>query len=881
MTAMGAPASALDPAPAAAGAGTPLPMNTNSQTTSLVNLRRTYQSHCALIFDALDSNVHIDVALRAHSLAVDDVLIQQWHRHQLHKAPLTLLAVGGYGRFELFPRSDVDIMLLHDGSDVASIAGIDAFLSEAWDLGFEIGHSVRSVEDCIAQAEADITVATSLLERRVIVGAEGNAQKLDQHWQQIFDVDHFVKAKRFEQQQRYVRFEDTAYNLEPNVKESPGGLRDIQMVLWLARAITGASSLEALVTQGYINRHECDGLSEAYRQIKFLRARLHLLAHRREDRLVFELQNSLAEALGITATSATGGLRASEVLMKRYYQSARQLRLFNDILIDALTSDRSARQTLIVGTPFSACDGKLDLTTRGANLSALETLQAFQLLHRDRTFQGFTPELRRAILRAVDALPEGAFGTDECRALCLNFLRGGHGLYHALKAMSELGVLGKLVPPWARIVGQMQHDLFHVYTVDQHILMVLRNMRRFADPAHSHEYPLCSQLMQEFPEREVLYLACVFHDIAKGRGGDHSQLGMTDAREYCTLVGMPPDHVEFVAWLVEHHLTMSAFAQKRDIADPGVVREFAQRVGNEKQLLALYLLTVADIRGTSPKVWNNWKARLLEQLFQATRRHFTAAGESSVFDVLADRLVEARRLLALYAVDVERAEKFWRTLDSVYLQRHSADEIAWHARNLFFRVDTEKPVVRTRLMAASEGLQIMVYVKDRAELFARIMNVFARLNFSVLDARVHTSKAGYALDTFTVVNPGSVSVAYRDVTQLVEHSLIEVLTEDKVLPKTLLGKPTRQQRHFPITPVIEIAGDEQGQRFVLEIVAADRTGLLARIAEVLSKRGISIQTARVNTLGARAEDVFVVSGGRLAEETTRITLETELAEAIA
>ena len=847
-------------------------------TPTLADLRRAYQSHCALIFDALDSNLHIDAALRAHSLAVDDVLIQQWHRHELHKQPLTLLAVGGYGRFELFPHSDVDILLLHDGADVAAMAGIEPFLSEAWDLGFEIGHSVRSVEDCILQAEADITVATSILERRVVVGAEGNAQKLDQRWQQTFDVDHFVKAKRFEQQQRYVRFEDTAYNLEPNVKESPGGLRDVQMVLWLARAITGASSLEAMVAQGYINRHECDGLSEAYRQIKFLRARLHLLAHRREDRLVFELQNSLAEVLGITAAA---GLRASEVLMKRYYNAARQLRLFNDILIDALTSDRNARQTSIAGTPFSARDGKLDLTTRGSNLSALETLQAFQILHRDRTHQGFTPELRRAILRAVDALPDGAFGTAECRALCLEFLRSGHGVYHALKSMSELGVLGELVPPWARIVGQMQHDLFHVYTVDQHILMVLRNMRRFADPVHSHEYPLCSQLMQEFPEREVLYLACVFHDIAKGRGGDHSQLGMMDAREYCTLIGLPPENVEFVAWLVEHHLTMSAFAQKRDIADPNVVREFAQLVGNEKHLLALYLLTVADIRGTSPKVWNNWKARLLEQLFRSTRWHFNATGVSSVFDVLADRLVEARRLLALYAVDVERAEKFWRTLDSVYLQRHSADEIAWHARNLFFRVESATPVVRTRLMPSGEGLQIMVYVKDRAELFARIMNVFARLNFSVLDARVHTSKLGYALDTFTVVNPGSVSVAYRDVTQLVEHSLIEVLTNDNLLPKTLLGKPTRQQRHFPITPVIEITGDEQGQRFVLEIVAADRTGLLARIAEVLSKRGISIQTARVNTLGARAEDVFVVSGGRLAEETTRITLETELAEAIA
>ena len=567
--------------------------------------------------------------------------------------------------------------------------------------------------------------------------------------------------------------------------------------------------------------------------------------------------------------------------MKRYYKSARELRLFNDILIDALTSNRSAPKVPLTGTPFAACDGKLDLMTRGSNLSSIEILQAFRLQFQDRAYSGFTPELRRGIVRSVQSFAEKAFATDACRTLCVDFLRSGHGVYHALKAMNELGVLGKLVPPWQRIIGQMQHDLFHVYTVDQHILMVLRNMRRFADPAHSHEYPLCSELMQDFPERELLYLACIFHDIAKGRGGDHSQLGMEEASNYCTQLGLPPEHIALVAWLVEHHLTMSSFAQKRDISDPAVVYEFAQLVGTEKRLLALYLLTVADIRGTSPKVWNNWKARLLEQLFRATRSVFTASGENSVFDALADRLVEARRLLALYAVDVDRAEKFWRSLDSVYLQRHSADEIAWHARNLYFRLDTDQPMVRTRLMPSGDGLQIMVYVKDRAELFARTMNVLARLNFSVLDARVHTSKTGYAIDTFTVVNPNSASQAYRDVRQLLEHAITEALTESNPLKAAQLGKATRQQRHFPITPTIEITGDEQGQRFVLEIVAADRTGLLARIAEILSQRNVAIQTARINTLGARAEDIFVVSGGRLAEESTRIALETELAEALA
>jgi [protein-PII] uridylyltransferase len=849
----------------------------NKCMTTLVDLRDNYKAHRALIFDALVAPSQIDAALRAHALVVDDVLIAQWKKHGLDQTPLSLLAVGGYGRFELFPHSDVDILILHNSVNIESIAGIQSFLSEAWDLGFDVGHSVRTIDECLSEAHADATVATALLERRSIVARNEDVVALHETWQKKFDVAHFVNAKRFEQQQRYVRFEDTAYNLEPNVKESPGGLRDVQMVLWLARALRDVHTLDALVEAKLLDVQEIKTLVAAYDEVKFLRARLHLLAKRREDRLAFELQAALAESLGIEATK---GLRASEVLMKRYYQAARRLRLFNDILIDALTVERKAERVAIEGTRFVSTAEHLDIAKPDAILAPLEVLNAFRLLYRDRAFDRFTPALRRAILRSTERLPEDAFATDECRALCREFLKGGHGIYHALKEMNELGVLSKLVLPWAPIVGQMQHDLFHVYTVDQHILMVLRNMRRFADPVHSHEYPLCSELMQEFPEREVLYLACIFHDIAKGRGGDHSDLGTVDAREFSTLLGLESEQIDLVAWLVQHHLTMSSVAQKKDIADPAIVRDFASLCGSEKRLVALYLLTVADIRGTSPKVWNNWKARLLEQLFRSTRGLLTQGGKDSNFDLLADRLVEARRLLSLYAIDLEKAEKFWRTLDSVYLQRHSADEIAWHARNLFWRVDSDTPVVRTRLMPEGSGLQVMVYVADQANLFARVMNVFARLGFSVLDARVHTSKAGYALDTFTVVNPGSIGTAYRDVTQLLEHDITKALESTTLGTPPQLGKATRQQRHFPVPPRIEIVGDELGQRFALEIVTADRTGLLARIADVLSKRGVSIETARINTLGARAEDVFVISGGRLAEESTRIALETELAEAI-
>jgi [protein-PII] uridylyltransferase len=849
----------------------------NTGMTTLVDLRSNYKAHRALIFDALTSPEQIDAALRAHALVVDDVLITQWKKHGLDQTSLSLLAVGGYGRFELFPHSDVDILILHDNADVAAIPGIQTFLSEAWDLGFEIGHSVRTVDECLTEAGADATVATALLERRLILGDERTVEKLREAWAKTFDVEHFVKAKRYEQQQRYARFQDTAYNLEPNVKESPGGLRDVQMVFWLSLALHNANSLDVLVAIGLLDATEAQTLAAAYDEIKFLRARLHMLAKRREDRLAFELQSSLAESLGLKATA---GLRASEVLMKRYYQAARRLRVFNDILLDALDAESDTTRVAIGDTRFASVGEHLDVADAATQLTATDVLEAFRLLYRNRAYDRFTPALRRAIFRAAQTLDSEAFANDECRAICREFLRGGHGIYHALKEMNELGVLSKLIPPWAPIVGQMQHDLFHVYTVDQHILMVLRNMRRFADPVHSHEYPLCSELMQEFPEKEVLYLACLFHDIAKGRGGDHSDLGTVDAREYADALQLRAESIDLVAWLVQHHLTMSAIAQKKDIADPSVIREFATLCGTEKRLVALYLLTVADIRGTSPKVWNNWKARLLEQLYRTTKSLLKGEAGTSDFDLLADRLTEARRLLALYAIDLEKAEKFWRTVDSVYLQRHSADEIAWHTRNLFWRVASDQPVVRTRLMPEGAGLQVMVYVADQPDLFARVMKVFARLGFSVLDARVHTSKTGYALDTFTVVNPGSAGGAYRDVTQLLEHEITAGLQRPRDASIAPLGKTSRQQKHFPIAPRIEIVGDELGQRFALEIVAADRTGLLARIADVLAQRGVSIETARINTLGGRAEDVFVVSGGRLAEESTRIGLETELAEAI-
>jgi [protein-PII] uridylyltransferase len=846
-------------------------------TSAIAAMRSAHrESVQALFAGGVDAPTTNECLIR-HAQKVDRLLADRWTARGLASHGLALLAVGGYGRGELFPHSDVDIMILHGDAPPPS-GPIEQFLGDAWDLGLDLGHSVRSVKETLAQSAADVTVATALLERRVLTGDADLVKTLDRAWAAHFDSGHFVKAKLFEQQQRHLRFQDTAYNLEPNIKESPGGLRDAQMVIWVARALGRGDDFPSLVRARLLTTAEDRDLAQAIDHLRFLRAQLHLLAGRREDRLVFELQTRLAAALGLVEER---GLRPSEVLMQRYYQAARRIKLFNEILLDALTTTGGSRRVALPGARFAQRGDRLDVAQDDTRLDAEDVLEAYRLLYRDRQYRSFTPALRRAIMRAVAELPREAFTARAVSDRLLAALRADHGVYHALRDMNELGVLGRLIPPWEAIVGQMQHDLFHVYTVDQHILMVLRNMRRFADPVHAHEYPLCSQLITEFPEREVLYLACLFHDIAKGRGGDHSELGQRDALTFCAHLGLAPESAELVGWLVEHHLRMSSVAQKRDITDPAVVREFAQLCGTELRLVALYLLTVADVRGTSPKVWNSWKARLLEELFRSARAWLRqGAREDSDFDLLADRLIEARRLLSLKAIEPEQAEPFWRTLDSVYLQRHSADEIAWHARHLHWRVESPSPVVCSRLLPSGEGVQVFAYLKDAPNLFLRAVKVLARLGFSVVDARIHTSKRGYALDTFTLIQQAAAAPAYRDIAPILEHDLSEALSRNDDIPLPPLGRTTRQQRHLSMVPRIEITPEESGQRYTLEIVAADRTGLLAQVASMLARRGISIETARVNTLGARAEDVFVISGGRLAEESTRIALETELAEAL-
>ncbi len=620
-----------------------------------------------------------------------------------------LVATGGYGRGELYPSSDIDLLvLLAHEPEPAERESLERLIGTFWDIGLEIGHSVRTVEGCVAAANDDVTVRTTLLESRFLCGGRALYRRLERALAEALDPVAFFKAKKLEQEQRHAKHQDSPYALEPNLKEAPGGLRDLQVIQWIARAAGLGRHWRALVSPGLIERDEAASLARHEAVLQDLRIRLHYLAGRREDRLVFDVQTALAKQMGF-ADSANR--RASEAMMQRYYQTAKGVTQLNTILLQNLEARLAPRPD----TAARALNERFEVRSELLHVKREDTfvrepfaiLESFLLMMQHQQLRGMTARTLRALYRARNRI-DARFRQDPlARLLFLHILQQPRGIVHEFRRMNQYDILGRYLPEFGRIVGQMQHDLFHVYTVDQHILMVVRNLRRFTQPEFAHEFPLCTELMNGFERRWLLYIAALYHDIAKGRGGDHSQLGARDVISFARRHGLAADDRELVTFLVENHLSMSHVAQKQDVHDPEVVRAFADKVQTERRLVALYLFTVADIRGTSPKVWNAWKGKLLEDLLRAARRVLT--GEPLARDAaLAEKQAEAARLLRLYALSDAVKDRLWASLDITYFLRHDAQEIAWHTRNLHYRVDADRPVVKARLAPFGEGLQVMI-----------------------------------------------------------------------------------------------------------------------------------------------------------------------------
>ncbi len=843
--------------------------------------RKRLQDRQAELRTGFENDAESSRLLNQQCRLVDDLLRDLW-RAATVPGNIALVAVGGYGRGELFPHSDVDLLiLLPDHHDSAYDTLLEPLIGLFWDIGLAVGHSVRSLQECVDEAGKDVTVQTNLLEARHLIGNVALFQQMRAQLSALLDPAQFFRAKSLEQAHRHARFNDTAYNLEPNIKESPGGLRDLQSVLWISQGVGLGDSWAALARNGLITPSEARQIRRHERLLQMLRIRLHYLAGRREDRLLFDYQNELAAQLGLGSSSRR---RASEQLMQRFYRSAKFVRLMNEILLQNL-QERAFPQSqaiTVINPRFHVRNGLLE--TRTPILPQREPgtiLECFLLLQQHPEIKGLSAPMLRTLWR-VKALVNRDFRNNPVnKRLFLSILRQPDGITSAMRRMNRYGILGRYIPAFGRITGQMQHDLFHVYTVDEHILNVLRNLRRFAAAEFAHEFPLCSRLISQFEKPELLYLAALFHDIAKGRGGDHSALGTVDALRFCRQHGLSSPDAQLVAWLVAMHLVMSGTAQKSDLSDPTVIEHFARLMGNERQLTALYLLTVADIRGTSPAVWNAWKAKLLENLFLATRRLLQGNGATTASE-LAARREQATERLNYYGIAEPSYQTLWETLGDGYFLRHDSQEIAWHTRLLLTHIRADQPIVRTRLSPQGDGIQVMAYLRDRDDLFASICGVFDRMGYTVVEAKIHTSRHGYALDTFLVLDEGDKTVRYRDLLSYIEYELTQRLAGGQAPEAPLQGRVSRQVKHFPIKPTVSITLEGNSDNHQLSIVAGDRPGLLSRIAQTLLKHGIQLHTAKINTLGDRAEDSFLISalgGARLNIQTIE-RLERELSDTL-
>ncbi|MDR2875214.1 MAG: [protein-PII] uridylyltransferase [Methylobacillus sp.] len=821
--------------------------------------RERLQNGQAELHAAFDTVADTARLLKQHVRLVDELLRDLWRQAELPPS-LALCAVGGYGRGELFPHSDVDLLiLLPDDHDAAFDRQLEPLIRAFWDIGLAVGHSVRSLQECMDEAAQDITVLTSLLEARPITGSRALLKTMQSQLRRNFDAATFVRDKIAEQNARHAKFNDTAYNLEPNLKEGPGGLRDLQNILWISHATGLGNSWNALAENGLITRGEARQIRRQELFMQMLRARLHYLAKRREDRLLFDFQNELAAQLGYVATSKK---RASEQMMQHFYRSAKFIRLMNEILLQALQEQVLPHHPATpVNARFQMRDGLLE--ARAPNLLQQHPdaiFEAFLLLEQHPELNGFSAEILRDLWRMKSRINH-AFRMDaNNRRLFMQIMRQPRGVTATLRRMNRYGILGRYIPAFGRIEGQMQHDLFHVYTVDEHILNVLRNLRRFAVPQFAHEFPFCSQLIAGFDKPELLYLAALFHDIAKGRDGDHSTLGMADARRFCKLHDLPKEDAALVAWLVGHHLTLSLTAQKSDLSDPAVIENFARIVKTEHRLTALYLLTVADIRGTSPAIWNGWKARLLENLFQLAQKWLRGHPVSAAAE-FAERQKQAAELLAQDAIKPETYRPLWSKFGRGYFLRHEAHEIAWHTRSLLFNTHPEKPVVRARLGSAGDGIQVMIYIHDRENLFACICSFFERAGFNIVEARIHTTRHDYALDSFLVLDEENNALHYKELLNDIERDLTKKLESAKVPPPPMNGRISRQLKHFPMKPSVTLE-PEKNNNHQLSIIAGDRPGLLSRIAQTLMRHDAQLHTAKINTLGNRAEDTFLISGAK-------------------
>ena len=808
----------------------------------------------------------VEDLVHARAALVDTVFREVWRAQSLAQAgDWALLAVGGYGRGELHPCSDIDILLLVPvPPDDRGRNAVERLVTFLWDIGLEVGHSVRTVEECAQESTADVGVMTTLLEARLLAGNSALVTRMRAGLgpDQIWPVREFFEAKVREQAERHTKAHDTAYNLEPNVKTGPGGLRDIQTIAWVAKRHFGSDTLDGLATHGFLSLAELRRLKQAQAFLWKVRFGLHSVTGRREDRLLFDHQIRLAQMFGYEDASYT---LAVEQFMQRYYRTVMDVSLLNELLLqvfrEAILTESEPPRPL--NTRFQVRNGSLEAVSEDVFARAPSALlELFALLQQNPDIKGVRSSTMRSVARNLWLIDEEFRQNPRHQRLFLEVLRSPVGVTHELRRMNTYGVLGRYIPAFGRIVGRMQYDLFHAYTVDAHILFVVSNLRRFAIPRYDHELPEASRIMQQLPRAEIAYLAALFHDIAKGRGGDHSELGGVDAEAFCLEQGLSPYDARLVAWLVRNHLELSITAQKQDIGDPQVINAFARKVGDETHLDYLYVLTCADVRATNPKLWNSWKASLFHDFYDRVRRALRRGLESPIDQeqLVSETQDAARHLLLERGVASGEIDKAWARFSAAYFLQHSPEEVAWHTRLLAERdTASDEALLALDPRSVRGTTAVLIFARARADGFGRTTAVLDQLGLNVVDARITPTGDGFSLDLYHVLEDDGAPITDTDRQTEIEHALWRSLQRPDDAPFAVSRRAPRQARMFNTPTQIALNVDERNRRSVLELTAGDRPGLLCDVGRVLTEERIVLHAAKIMTVGERAEDVFYVT----------------------
>jgi [protein-PII] uridylyltransferase len=817
---------------------------------------------------------------------MDMLLTRLWEHYAFDKVPeMSLVAVGGYGRGELHPLSDIDILVLSQSAlDDSVKTKVSEFITLLWDLRMEVGHSVRTVEECKEVGKDDLTVATNLQEARLICGCEDGFHKLKLliHSESFWPSEVFYQAKLQEQKERHARYHDTTYNLEPDIKSSPGGLRDIHTLSWVARRHFGATSLFEMSRYGFLTDAEYQELLECQDFLWRVRFALHIELKRYDNRLTFAHQLQVAEHLGFSGE----GNEPIEMMMKEFYRTLRRVAELNKMLLklfdQAIINKGEQLPAEILDDDFQRRGPPIEARKPALFQARPETiLDMFLHIANDSSIEGVAPATMRQLRTARRRLNKFLHTIPEAREKFMDLVRHPNALHKAFSLMHRLGVMSAYLPQWSQIVGQMQFDLFHVYTVDEHSIRLLKHIHTFSFAKNHSKHPICCEVYPRIQKKELLILAAIFHDIGKGRGGDHSEIGAVEAYDFCIEHGLSKPEAKLVSWLVKHHLLMSVTAQRRDIYDPEVVTGFAKKVRDEEYLEFLVCLTVADICATNPELWNSWKRTLLAELFYSTQRALRRGLENPV-DV-RERIRHnqhlASAILRKEGFTPREIEVLWQQFKADYFLRHTHKQIAWHGEHLLRLESKEQPLVLLSKKPTRGGTEVFIYSPDLPNLFANVAGELDRRNFSIHDAQVMTSKDGYALDTFMVLDQHGKPIEENRHATVVKQ-LQSVL--DETSSATKVRRTPRQLMHFNVKTKVDFIPTKTKKRTLMEFVALDTPGLLANVGATFADLNINLHAAKITTIGERAEDLFILTspnGGPLSEEE-QAELKSKLKESV-